>query len=362
MPLKLPHLDDTSYRKLVDEMIAAIPRYSGDWNNYNASDPGITIIELLAYVASTLLYRIDRVSNRAYLNYLRLLAGAAGREGRRLLEEERRSGQDPDYIALLECLERFEAKAVETWTNEDLGLLQSTAYRYIRRPYRGVTEKDFHGLVLEALDLFRQSRAFGDDVVGLPSESFALYDDAAAEVQIILLAPDQSNDLIHYDRRVSDNSCEYRRRPAETNDTFEACSRFVGEYLAPRRLIGTRLRVGGPRYSAVDVTVRVVCEMFYARERVLADVCRTALQYLDPLEPPEQAARRYGAPVRRNLFEQTLKGVRGVGEVLDSNFAYADDRLARSVSRAGHAVPVEGFLQVRSFTAVHVNKNYGGRT
>lgn len=362
MPLHLPQLDDTSYRKLVDEMIAAIPRYSGDWNNYNPSDPGITIIELLAYVASTLLYRIDRVSNRAYLNYLRLLAGAAGTESRLLLKQERRSGLDPDYVALLECLVRFESRPFESWTNEELGELQSTAYRYIRRPYRGITEKDFHGLVLQALASFGAGRDTSDD--GMPVDSFANYDERNAQVEIILLAPVQGNDPSYYVPRFEENACELRRRPPVIGDTFEECRRFVADFLEPRRLIGTRLHVGGPRRSVVDVTVRVVCEIFYDHKRVLSDVCRTALQYLDPMDPPEHAARSYGASVRRNLFEQTIKAVRGVGEVLSSDFVYADNRLAAHAAQSagGHALPVEGFLLGRSLRVEHVTKHYGGPT
>lgn len=42
------NLNDKSFEQLRDEAIAQIPIYSRDWTNYNAADPGITILENLA--------------------------------------------------------------------------------------------------------------------------------------------------------------------------------------------------------------------------------------------------------------------------------------------------------------------------
>jgi hypothetical protein len=75
MPLQLPNLDDRNYSDLVTEAIAMIPRYAPSWTNYNASDPGITLVELLAYFTEQLIYRLDRVGRENKINFLRLLAG-----------------------------------------------------------------------------------------------------------------------------------------------------------------------------------------------------------------------------------------------------------------------------------------------
>lgn len=42
------NLNDKSFEQIRDEAVAQIPIYSRDWTNYNAADPGITILENLA--------------------------------------------------------------------------------------------------------------------------------------------------------------------------------------------------------------------------------------------------------------------------------------------------------------------------
>lgn len=75
MPLELPNLDDRTYNDLVTEAISQIPTYDPDWTNYNPSDPGITLIELFAYLTELLLYRLDQVTDANLYSFLRLLRG-----------------------------------------------------------------------------------------------------------------------------------------------------------------------------------------------------------------------------------------------------------------------------------------------
>ena len=73
MPLPSPILDDRSYQQLRDELIRRIPVYAPEWTDRNASDPGITLIELFAFLGENLLYRFNQVPERTYLEFLRLL-------------------------------------------------------------------------------------------------------------------------------------------------------------------------------------------------------------------------------------------------------------------------------------------------
>ena len=75
MPLQLPNLDDRSYTDLVTEARQLIPVYDPDWTNHNPSDPGITLIELFAYLTEMLLYRLDRVTLENQRRFLKLLNG-----------------------------------------------------------------------------------------------------------------------------------------------------------------------------------------------------------------------------------------------------------------------------------------------
>jgi hypothetical protein len=73
MPLQLPNLDDRAYTDLLEEALGLIPLYAPEWTNHNASDPGITLIELFAYLTDILLYRLNRVTEAQVWGFLRLL-------------------------------------------------------------------------------------------------------------------------------------------------------------------------------------------------------------------------------------------------------------------------------------------------
>lgn len=74
MPLPEPILDDLRFQKdLVDEARLRIIRYCPEWTDYNLSDPGITLIELFAWMTELLTYRLNRVPEKNYIRFLNLL-------------------------------------------------------------------------------------------------------------------------------------------------------------------------------------------------------------------------------------------------------------------------------------------------
>jgi predicted phage baseplate assembly protein len=73
MPLPTPILDDRSYLQLRDELVRRIPVYAPEWSDHNASDPGITLIELFAFLGENLLYRFNQIPEATKLAFLRLL-------------------------------------------------------------------------------------------------------------------------------------------------------------------------------------------------------------------------------------------------------------------------------------------------
>lgn len=74
MPLPLPNLDTRRWADLVDEGRALIPRYAPQWTDHNAHDPGITILELLAWLGEMDVYRTNQVSDRHIRKFLSLVA------------------------------------------------------------------------------------------------------------------------------------------------------------------------------------------------------------------------------------------------------------------------------------------------
>ncbi len=75
MPIKLPNLDDLTFADLVAEAHTLIPVHAPKWTNHNESDPGITLVELFAYLAEMQIYRLNRVTDANVCAFLRLIDG-----------------------------------------------------------------------------------------------------------------------------------------------------------------------------------------------------------------------------------------------------------------------------------------------
>lgn len=72
---KLPcsNLDDRTFDELVEECILRIPRYCPEWTDHNLSDPGMTFIELFAWLTDQMLLRFNQVPRKNYVAFLELL-------------------------------------------------------------------------------------------------------------------------------------------------------------------------------------------------------------------------------------------------------------------------------------------------
>ncbi len=68
-----PNLDDRSFDDIVQEAVRLIPQYCPEWTNHNAADPGITLIELFAWMTEMTLYRLNRVPEKNFLAFLELM-------------------------------------------------------------------------------------------------------------------------------------------------------------------------------------------------------------------------------------------------------------------------------------------------
>ena len=73
MPLPNPIIDDRSYQQLRDELVRRIPIYAPEWTDHNASDPGITLIELFSFLGENLLFRFNQIPETTKLAFLKLL-------------------------------------------------------------------------------------------------------------------------------------------------------------------------------------------------------------------------------------------------------------------------------------------------
>ena len=73
MLLNRPILDDRSFEQIRDDLISRIPVYAPEWTDHNASDPGITLLELFSFLGENLLYRFNQIPEATQLEFLRLL-------------------------------------------------------------------------------------------------------------------------------------------------------------------------------------------------------------------------------------------------------------------------------------------------
>ncbi len=73
MTLPLPQLDNRTFDQLMEEARKLIPRYAPEWTDHNIHDPGITFIELFAWLTEIQRYYLDRVRDENYLKFLKLL-------------------------------------------------------------------------------------------------------------------------------------------------------------------------------------------------------------------------------------------------------------------------------------------------
>src|SRR5262249_31273369 len=73
MPITVPSIDDRRYADLLAEAIARIPVHTPEWTNFNHSDPGITLVELFAFLTETMLYRANQIPERNRSAFLSLL-------------------------------------------------------------------------------------------------------------------------------------------------------------------------------------------------------------------------------------------------------------------------------------------------
>ena len=73
MPLPSPNLNDRSYNQLLAESLETIKQTCPEWTDRTPSDPGIVLLELFAHLTGTMIYRLNRLPQKVYIELLRLI-------------------------------------------------------------------------------------------------------------------------------------------------------------------------------------------------------------------------------------------------------------------------------------------------
>ena len=73
MPIETPNLDDRDFQQLLAEAAGVIRKYSPQWTDLSPGDPGMILLEVFAHLTEVMLYRLNRLPQKAYVEFLRLI-------------------------------------------------------------------------------------------------------------------------------------------------------------------------------------------------------------------------------------------------------------------------------------------------
>jgi hypothetical protein len=140
VPLTVPVLDSRRYQDLLDEALARIPVHTPEWTNFNKSDPGVTILSVVAFVVESLLYRANQIPERNRRKFLQLLGVplAPGASARGLVA----FSYDPGVPAAVTLNSGMEVRAGQTpfRTSRGLDVLPVTAQLFVKQTVQNPDE------------------------------------------------------------------------------------------------------------------------------------------------------------------------------------------------------------------------------
>ncbi|MFC6725738.1 putative baseplate assembly protein, partial [Halobium palmae] len=73
MSLDVPRLDDRDFAVILEDARKRIPVYAPEWTDHNVHDPGVTFLELFAWLAESYGYQLDQVTDAHRRKFLGLL-------------------------------------------------------------------------------------------------------------------------------------------------------------------------------------------------------------------------------------------------------------------------------------------------
>ncbi len=73
MPLSSPNLDNRTFDQLLREAVERAKLHCPAWTDHSPGDPGITLLELFAYLTEAMIYQLNRLPEKAYVEFLRLI-------------------------------------------------------------------------------------------------------------------------------------------------------------------------------------------------------------------------------------------------------------------------------------------------
>jgi hypothetical protein len=296
MPLQLPNLDDRRYNDLVAEALTRIPTYSPEWTNHNSSDPGITLVELFAYLADMLLYRLNRVTDDNTRKFLKLL-------------------NDPD------------------WATGDLREEIRKAVLGIRERYRAVTKDDYEFLSTESFNqwLLQTVQSSNNPAVRTSLAAINLVArahcvpqrnlDAGTEADRLQLKPEHVSVVIvpAPERPNLNPPPEVVTAPSNTPSPQPSAAQISAlfSFLDERRMLTTKLHVTGPFYAHVSAQLVIARNSDALDADLITAIHASLTNLLNPLPSDTGGGWEFGHDVFVSEIYETLEMVPGIDFITD---------------------------------------------
>jgi hypothetical protein len=298
MPLQLPNLDERRYADLVAEARRLIPVHDPSWTNHNPSDPGITLLELFAYLSEMLLYRLDRVTAEHQRKFLKLLNGPDWKPGTDLGADIR------DTVLAVRARDRAVTAA-------DFERLATDDFNHWLAKMKRAQESADSDTLNEWWALTQLDRT---QPANLPSTVPAVARARCVPSRNLERGTEQERTLhapAHVSLIVLPEDPDARQPPVLQSTALR-------RYLDERRTLTTRHHVVGPHYAPVSAELVVACDTGAVLDKVKERIAQRLQRFLDPLEG---AAAGEGWPFGRDvhaseLYEQ-IEAVEGVDYVVD---------------------------------------------
>lgn len=324
MPITLPNLDDRRYADLVEEARALIPTYSPVWTNHNPSDPGITIIEMFAYVTEMLIYRLNRVTDTNAFAFLKLIDGwdrSFGPGGVVVKTKDGDTATSPSLVddvrgVVLEL--RTLDRAVTTGDYEEL-LLREFPRRVLR--VRCVADRNIESEDPTSTGTFKPGH-----------------------ISLIVVP------------------CPGDENPVDLAPTDELVDCVLTK-LEPRRLLTTRLHVVGPRYVSVGVQLTLHLKPDRKADEVGKSAVLELTRFLNKIDG---GGDRKGWPFGRDVYlseiYELVDQLPGVDYVSPSMIPGTNTRLAELVTEDPMRLirPGDELIGVKLFPDELVNPRIDG--
>jgi hypothetical protein len=274
MAFELPDVDQLSYQQMVDDMLRRIPQYSKQWTDFNDSDPGITVLQLLAWLDESILYQANRIPLQTEQNFLRWVLGLASSTDQTPYSKAALANFDVDFLALRDVLAHVEQGGLKKSAD-----LQSAVLTYIGKPYLALTlenvellAKQSNGMILAQAPpgglLVQQAYARDGDQATL----VYVLDDAAVRYRTTILPPPGAAPL----RKV------VLYQPGDDRTRRDILIKQVATYLAPRVLLGSQVLVRPAQRTDINLTLTVRCAPNIRLEVVCDTLMAMLLRYFVP--------------------------------------------------------------------------------